>query len=173
MLEMTGNRQHSISGLSKLEIEALQTRSLLRSLEASASRFVPIDLRTLLLISAVILLNSIGNLSLAYGMRHAGENVGLDPLGYIRVMWNPAVAGGIVLLIFWLLMRMTLLSWADLSFVLPLTSFGYVLAAILGYVFLHETVTPSHWAGTALIFVGTMLVGSTQSKTTGCPGASR
>ena len=60
---------------------------------------------------------------------------------------------------------MALLSWADLSFVLPLTSLGYVLAAVLGRVFLNEAVTPGHWLGTLLIFAGTLLVGSTQSKT--------
>lgn len=170
---MAGNRQHSADGLTSLANQALNARPNMRLTETTASRTLPVDFRTLLLVSAVILLNSVGNLSLAYGMRHAGENVGLDPLGYIRVMLNPAVACGIVLLIFWLLMRMTLLSWADLSFILPLTSLGYVLAAVLGCAFLHETVALSHWAGTCLIFVGTMLVGTTESKTTECPGASR
>ncbi len=160
-------------GLTSLQTQSYKTHPLMRSARATAGRVVPVDMKTLALILAVIVLNSAGNLSLAYGMRHVGESVGLDPLGYIRVMLNPAVAGGIVLLIFWLLMRMTLLSWADLSFILPLTSLGYVLAAVLGYAFLHETVAPSHWLGTCLIFAGTMLVGSTQSKTAGRPGASR
>jgi uncharacterized membrane protein len=75
------------------------------------------------------------------------------------------VATGILLLILWLLSRMTLLSWADLSFVLPLTSLGYVLAAIFGKVFLNETVTGTHWVGTGLIFVGTTIVGTTDSRT--------
>ncbi len=100
-------------------------------------------------------------------MKHSTELVGLDPLAYIRVMSNPAVALGIVLLILWLLLRMTLLSWADLSFVLPLTSLGYVLAAVLGVLFLHESVTPIHWFGTLLIFLGTSLVGMTDGNTTG------
>ena len=111
--------------------------------------------------------NSFGNLFLAWGMRHTAEVVGLDPLSYIRAMFNPAVAFGIVLLILWLLLRMTLLSWADLSFVLPLPSLGYVLAAVLGVVFLHESVTPVHWLGTFLIFIGTTLVGTTEGNTTG------
>lgn len=114
----------------------------------------------------MIVANAFGNLSLAWGMRHVGETVGLNPLAYIRVMANPGVALGIVLLICWLLLRMTLLSWADLSFVLPLTSLGYVLAAVLGVVFLGETVTPIHWAGTLLIFAGTVLVGTTEGRTT-------
>lgn len=80
-------------------------------------------------------------------------------------MLDPAVATGILLLILWLLSRMTLLSWADLSFVLPLTSLGYVLAAVFGKLFLNETVTGAHWLGTGLIFLGTTIVGTTESRT--------
>ena len=127
--------------------------------------------RTLLLVLLVISFNALGNLSLAWGMKHVPENLGTDPLHYLHAMLHPAVAGGIALLILWLLTRMALLSWADLSFVLPLTSLGYVLAAVLGNVFLHETVTPGHWIGTILIFTGTLLVGSTQSKTNEVMGA--
>jgi uncharacterized membrane protein len=75
------------------------------------------------------------------------------------------VAAGIVLLVLWLLTRMALLSWADLSFVVPMTSVGYVLSVVLGVWFLAEVVTPVHWIGTLLIFAGTLLVGSTKPKT--------
>jgi len=98
-------------------------------------------------------------------MKHVGESVSLNPLSFLRVMLDPAVATGILLLILWLLSRMTLLSWADLSFVLPMTSLGYVLAAVFGKVFLNETVTGAHWVGTGLIFLGTTIVGTTDSRT--------
>jgi uncharacterized membrane protein len=122
-------------------------------------------LRIFTLVLGVICLNALGNLSLAWGMKHVGESVNLNPLSFLRVMLDPAVATGILLLILWLLSRMTLLSWADLSFVLPLTSLGYVLAAVFGKVFLNETVTGAHWVGTGLIFVGTTIVGTTDSRT--------
>jgi uncharacterized membrane protein len=57
------------------------------------------------------------------------------------------------------------LSWADLSFVLPLTGLGYILAAVFGKVFLHESITSAHWIGTLLIFAGTAMVGSTDQRT--------
>ncbi len=121
-------------------------------------------LKTLLLLAAVIVFNSLGNLALAWGMRHVGEQMGANPVAYIRAMFNPYVAAGTLLLIFWLLSRMTLLSWADLSFVLPLTGLGYIFAAVLGKIFLHETVTDARWIGTILIFAGTALVGSTERQ---------
>jgi uncharacterized membrane protein len=98
-------------------------------------------------------------------MKHLTSTVLFDPLSYLRAMLDPFVALGIVLLILWLLTRMALLSWADLSFVLPLTGLGYILAAIFGNWFLAEKVTPVHWAGTILVFVGTGLVGTTTQKT--------
>src|SRR5436305_5095310 len=104
-------------------------------------------LRIMLLVIAVVFFNAVGNLSLAWGMKHATESVGVNPLAYIRVMLHPAVFAGILFLMFWLLTRMTLLSWADLSFVLPLTSLGYVLAAVLGVVLLKESIAPEHWIG--------------------------
>jgi drug/metabolite transporter (DMT)-like permease len=121
--------------------------------------------RTLGLVMMVVFLNSVGNVLLAWGMRHLAEAVSVNPLGYLRAMLNPFVAAGIVLLILWLLTRMALLSWADLSFVLPLTGLGYILTAALGKYVLSETVTAGHWIGTLLIFAGTAMVGTTRHQT--------
>lgn len=99
-------------------------------------------------------------------MKHLSSAVLFDPLSYLKAMGDPFVALGIVLLILWLLTRMALLSWADLSFVLPLTGLGYILAALFGTWFLSEVVSPVHWLGTLLVFAGTGLVGMTTQKTT-------
>jgi drug/metabolite transporter (DMT)-like permease len=106
----------------------------------------------------VILSNSFGNLFLALGMR-ASSDVTASPLEFIRAIFQPQVALGIVLLILWLLMRMAMLSWADLTYVLPVTAVGYVLSALLGRMFLNEQITAARWAGTVLIVAGTILVG--------------
>jgi len=110
---------------------------------------------------------AIGNLSLAWGMKHFPQSMSANPLPYLEAMLNPFVAAGIVALILALLIRMALLSLADLSYVLPVTAIGYVIAAFLGKTFLHETVSGQRWLGTALIFVGAALVGSTVHSTTG------
>jgi uncharacterized membrane protein len=61
---------------------------------------------------------------------------------------------GVALLILWLLARMTLLSWADLSWVLPVTAIGYVLSAAAGLVFFGEHVTGLRWVGALLVAGG-------------------
>ena len=122
-------------------------------------------IKLFLLLLAVCCLNAFGNLSLAWGIQQSATHLRLNPLVYVRVMLNPYAALGIALLILWLLTRMALLSRADLSFVLPMTGAGYVLAAVLGWLFLHEVITTAHWFGVFLIFLGTVVVGSTHAKT--------
>jgi uncharacterized membrane protein len=107
----------------------------------------------------VILSNVLGNLFLTWGMRHGVEEITGSPLSFLRAIFNPWVSLGICLLILWLISRMFLLSWADLSYVLPVTALGYVLTAVLSRLFLGETVTPARWAGTLLIMAGVVLVG--------------
>ncbi len=120
-------------------------------------------LKTWLLTVVVVLSNVFGNLSLSWGMKNADEQSG--PGGMIVTVFTPWVLLGIGLLILWLLTRLTLLSWADLTFVLPVTAIGYVLIALLGKYFLHELVTWQRWTGILLIVAGTVLVGTTQPGT--------
>jgi uncharacterized membrane protein len=136
-------------------------------------RALPTKTRTLWLALLVILLNASGNLSLTLGMRKIPDKMSANPLDYLHAMFHPFVAFGIVLLILWLLTRMTLFSWADLSFVVPVTAVGYILAAVLGHFLLGETVTVTNWFGTLLIFFGTAFVGSTKPLTTECARGSR
>jgi drug/metabolite transporter (DMT)-like permease len=117
-----------------------------------------IEWKTRLFTAVVILTNAFGNLFLARGMRRLAAPV--DSAGsMIAAIFTPWVAGGVALLIVWLLSRMALLSWADLSYVLPVTSLGYVANAVLGHFFLGEHVSLERWSGTLLIVAGTMLVG--------------
>jgi uncharacterized membrane protein len=121
---------------------------------------------TIALLLLVILLKPFSNLFLAWGMRNFPRELSLNPLFYLRVLFEPLVALGIVMQILWLLFRMKLLSLADLSFVLPVTAVGYVLTTVLGRIFLHEEVSTERWIAVALIFLGTALVGSERRSNT-------
>lgn len=122
--------------------------------------------RTYAIVLLFIALKAFGNFSLAWGMKHTSGPVSANPLHYLRAMLDPAVAAGVLLLIFSLLTRMALLSLADLSYVLPVTAIGYVLAALIGKYWLNETVSPQRWIGTVLIFIGAAMVSSTAQSTT-------
>jgi drug/metabolite transporter (DMT)-like permease len=124
----------------------------------------------LVLALAAVAFNSVGNYFLSVGMRSIGATISVSPLAYLRVLTNGWVALGVVLLACWLISQLSLLSWADLTYVLPITSLAYVLTALLGAFFLHEHVSPTRWAGVALIFLGVAIVGRTRPRT--APGTS-
>lgn len=122
--------------------------------------------RVTLLTAFVVLANVVGNLALSWGMKHP---LGWRPLQIPAIddLLNPYVFLGILLLAAWTLSRITLLSWADLSYVLPVCSIGYVINALIGYFLLHEQISPTRWAGTALILGGTILTGLTPPRAKG------
>jgi drug/metabolite transporter (DMT)-like permease len=118
-------------------------------------------LKTSVFTALVILTSLCGNFSLSWGMHQFGRQQSLSPLAYARAVLNPWVALGIALLIVWLFSHMTLLSWADLSYVVPVTSLSYVLAAFAGKLFLHEIISFWRWGGILSITLGVALVART------------
>jgi drug/metabolite transporter (DMT)-like permease len=121
--------------------------------------------KTRLFTAIVIVSNVSGNSALTHGMKQLGD-IGNSPLALIGALFHPWVALGVGLLILWTLTMMALLSWADLSYVLPVTAIGYVLTALSGKYLLHETVTMERWGGILLITCGVILVGLTTPATT-------
>jgi uncharacterized membrane protein len=110
--------------------------------------------KTAVFSAIVISTNVLGNFALSWGLKHD------------KALLSPYVLLGVTLLIVWLLTRMTLLSWADLSYVLPVTSVGYVLNTVIGKYFFDEQITLARWAGTFCIVGGMILVGTTAVRTT-------
>jgi len=128
------------------------------SSEAARLRF-----KTWTCLPVVVLANASGDFFMKRGMPHSLHT----PLEYIGALFQPWVALGVVLLIIWQLSRMALLSWADLSYVVPVTAVGYVVVALLARIFLDERITMARWAGIVLIVVGVSLVGGgTEPQTT-------
>ena len=123
-----------------------------------------LQFKTRLFTAIVVFTNVLGNSFMKYGMQRVGDP-GVSPLLYVKAIFNPAVAAGVVLLILWMLSRMTLLSWADLSYALPLTSAGYILQALVGRFWFDEQISLSRWSGTLLIVAGIALVNLTKPRT--------
>jgi drug/metabolite transporter (DMT)-like permease len=120
-------------------------------------------LKTWICTSIVVFSNPFGDFFLKRGLP-ATTHLS-NPLEYIAALFQPLVAVGVLLLIVWQLSRMALLSWADLSWVLPVTSIGYVVVALIGKVLLHEVITGRRWAGILLIVAGVALVGGDAPST--------
>jgi drug/metabolite transporter (DMT)-like permease len=113
-----------------------------------------VTFRKYLVLAGVALFGSVGDSLLARGMKEIG-NISITHLqSLILAIRNPWVVGGILLLMAFFAAYMTALSWADLTYVLPATSFGYVILALIAKFVLHEQVTPARWLGILLITAG-------------------
>lgn len=145
----------------------MKTLSLNRqSIEKAASPGWTLDLKTHALIALVVLADVAGNVMMSWGLKHHGALIGGSPLVYLRLIFDPWIVLATSFFLFWFLARMILLGWADLSYVLPMTSFSYVLSSLAGHYVLGEEVDWSRWAGTLLITAGAAVVGRTRSNTT-------
>ena len=77
---------------------------------------------------------------------------------------NPWIWLGVSTLIFALLLYLTAISRLDLSYVLPIRAFGYVLNALLAWLLLGEHISPVRWLATTIIAVGVFIITWNESK---------
>ena len=110
--------------------------------------------RKYLVLAGVTVFAAAGDSMLSHGMKQTGA-ISIHHLqGIILALRNPFVALGILLLLAFFASYMNALSWADLTYVLPATSLGYVLLALAAKFALHEQVSLVRWLGIVLISGG-------------------
>jgi drug/metabolite transporter (DMT)-like permease len=127
---------------------------IVRGDSENAFAVCPMTLRRYIILAIVTLTSALGDTFLAVGMKQLGP-VSLHHLSTLLVALKvPWVLVGIVLLIGFFASYLTALSWADVTFVLPATSFAYVVVALLSRFWLHEQITPARWLGIFCIVAG-------------------
>jgi drug/metabolite transporter (DMT)-like permease len=113
-----------------------------------------VTFRKYLVLAGVTICAAVGDSLLSRGMKDVGS-ISLRHLpDLILAILNPWVALGILFLLGFFASYMIALSWADLTYVLPATSLGYVLLALIAKFLLHEDVTVTRWVGILLISTG-------------------
>jgi len=118
-----------------------------------------------LILLAVMLTASVGDTLLSHGMSQVGP-VSLQHLGLLlHALANPWVVAGILCLLGFFASYLSALSWADLTFVLPATAFGYVVVALLSHFWLGEHISLFRWSGILLIVCGVGFVANGPSLT--------
>jgi uncharacterized membrane protein len=124
-----------------------------------------LNFRKYLVLLGVVIFGATGDASLSRGMKDVGSISLQNWPHIILAVLNPWVAFGVILLIAFFAAYMTALSWADLTYVLPATSIGYVLLAFIAKFMLHENVTTTRWMGIALIAAGVGFVAGGPANT--------
>jgi drug/metabolite transporter (DMT)-like permease len=110
--------------------------------------------RRYLVLAVVTLTSAFGDTLLSRGMKELGPVSLHHPAELIHAVLTPWVGSGIVLLIGFFASYLTALSWADLTYVLPASSLGYVIMTLLARFWLHEHVSPLRWLGVVFITAG-------------------
>jgi drug/metabolite transporter (DMT)-like permease len=131
-----------------------------------------VNFRKYLVLAGVTVFAAAGDSMLSHGMKQIGSISVHHLQGVIFAVLNPWVAIGILLLLAFFATYMTALSWADLTYVLPATSLGYVLLALVARFVLHEHVSPLRWLGIVLITGGVGFVAGGPSLTEHQPAHS-
>jgi drug/metabolite transporter (DMT)-like permease len=107
--------------------------------------------RRWLVLGVVAVTAPLGDTLLSIGMTHVGP-VSLHHLSeLIYAIKTPQILLGIALLICFFSSYLASLSWADLTFVLPASSIGNVIVALLARFWKHEHISPMRWLGILLI----------------------
>jgi uncharacterized membrane protein len=127
-------------------------------------------LRNRIFITLLVVTNTFGTLFLAMGMDAMPEFQSGKLLSYsIAVLTNGWFVGGMALMILWMVAQLSMFTWADLSYVLPMTASAYAFTAILGKFFLNERISAARWVGIGLISFGVLLVAETPPWTHEAP----
>jgi len=104
-----------------------------------------------LVLGVVAVTAPLGDTLLSAGMEKVGP-VSLHHLStLIYAVTTPQIVAGIVLLVGFFASYLASLSWADLTYVLPATSIGNVIVALLARFWRHEQISPLRWLGILLI----------------------
>src|SRR2546426_9362519 len=125
-------------------------------------------IKTLVMVLTMVVCANAGDLMLKRGMSRIGA-VQLTVSGLARAfrltVTNETIWVGILFLTGFMLSYMTVLSWADYSYVMPAGAFGYALLTLLAGGFFHEPGFLPRWVGVGFFFLGGLLVGETKTKT--------
>jgi drug/metabolite transporter (DMT)-like permease len=110
--------------------------------------------RRYLILGVVALSSAFGDTFMSIGMKRIGPVPLSHPGELLVALRTPWVLGGVLLLLIFFACYLTALTWADLTFVLPATSFAYVALALLSRFWLQEQISTARWLGIALITAG-------------------
>ena len=123
-------------------------------------------LKNAVFVALIVIGNTVGNLFLAISMNRMPAFASVPWLSYAAmVLFSPAFLLGTFLIAVSMFAQLTMYTWADLSYVLPVTASGYVITALLGKFFLAEKVSITGWIGVVVISFGVVLVAETRPDT--------
>ena len=125
-------------------------------------------MRAMLIALFVVMTGAGGEIALTHAMKRVGEVRQFSPASILRFVGRAMSQGwmwaGIGLLTLSFYGFLTMLSWYPVSFVMPVTSLGYIAGPLGAKFLLRERLSVTRWAGIALIFLGVALAWADQAS---------
>jgi drug/metabolite transporter (DMT)-like permease len=119
-------------------------------------------MRTFLFLAIVVLFGTGGEIAVTHAMKQIGEVKNFSPRALLSVLWRALKSKwmwlAIALMTVAFFALLAVLSWADVSFVVPATAANYVVGAVGARFLLKERVSRTRWAGLLLVAAGVALV---------------
>jgi len=119
-------------------------------------------IKILMVLSVALVIEATGLVLIRKGMMEVGEistfNIKALFAVFLQMITNKTLILGVFFNAIYFGLFLMLLSWAELSFILPMTAVGYLLSGSFANYFLMEHVSPLRWAGTLLIVAGVFLI---------------
>ncbi len=126
-------------------------------------------MRTYGVLALATLVQAVGNVCLSKGMKGVSSGSSISAI-FSQAALSPTIWIGTALLLLFFLLFATVLSYADLSFVVPALSVEVVVNVAFASYFLNESVSSVRWLGTLLVSFGVILVlRSARQKVRGDP----
>jgi len=119
-------------------------------------------MKSAIMIAVIVTCVSAANVLIARGMKQVGEVSTLRPgvlASFVqRVLKNGSYLISILLMTLSFFAFLAILSWDDVSLVVPATSLEYVLSTLGAKYILKEKISPLRWAGICLVCIGVALI---------------
>ena len=134
---------------------------------SSAIRSYP---KTYFMIALMVIFGPLGNALLKKGMDSVGTVAGLNAAQLLHLFGRVVSSGmiwlGIASLLTFFVANMLVLTWADYSYVMPVSAVAYGIVALLGHFMLGEKVSTVRWIGIVIICLGVFIAGQTPHGST-------
>ncbi len=119
-------------------------------------------MRTALFVAIVVLAGTAGEIAVTHAMKWIGEVKNFAPQAVLAVLGRAFRVAwmwiGIALMALAFFSFLALLSWEEVSFVVPVTAVSYAVGALGAKFLLGEQVSRMRWAGVFVVCLGVALV---------------
>jgi drug/metabolite transporter (DMT)-like permease len=119
-------------------------------------------MREFLVLTLLVVSGTSGELCITHAMKSLGEMHDFRPAALLQFVWRAVRVGwvwlGVSLMAVAFFSLLAMLSFENVSFVVPITAISYAAGAAGATIFLRERINKQRWVGVGIVCVGVTIV---------------